>query len=452
MAEQEVQIVVELGWVDAGPPGWLLMHRCIRRSTGEFHEYWRADGVTALDLVTLRDDAARSSKWCAVLEGVRVDEIVIAVEPGPIVLRLRDVGSLESDAHEQAHATRTVALDEVTVRFTAREGRLTPCDATLRTADNGVAGPALRDALDTMDLDTREAGRDRPRRDDFSRDERLPAPRIVLRDVRGAQIGDYNVQINRFVARNENVLLNFDRVLKRVDVCTAIQRLQRDPSDSVRRKDLERVLRDGGWSFFSKRQVLEARSEGRRDLLRGLVTFESRGLQIGNHGEQRNTFYYTVRSPDATGLVRGDRAVARALTFYLCPRADSDGDVNMFRGVLEQSISRLPIRWDGDRLQQFRAPRPGETLRVSRVAAVSIGESREVRSTDEVDIRVADWTVRRPFPFGRLGRPTGRDIEDPPETKRTRDAEDPDDELSRGNRLDRHSDRGPDSDFGRGTR
>jgi hypothetical protein len=276
------------------------------------------------------------------------------------------------------------------------------------------------------------------------------APRIILRDVRGAQIGDYNVQINRFVARNDNLSLDFDRVLDREDVRTAIRRLQRDPNNSACRKELEQKLSKDGWHFFSKRQVLEARSEGQQNFLRGLVTFESRGLQIGNHGEQRNTFFYTVRSPDAAHLVKGDRVVARALTVYLCPRGDSEGDFTVLRGVLERSITALAVRWDRDRLQQFRAPRPGETLRVDRADAVSIGEFREVRSTEEVTVRVADRRPRRSLPNRGLGPLTARGIEDTSQIKRTRDAGDTEEELNRSNRQDRHTDRGPDSGFSRG--
>ncbi|MBL7253264.1 hypothetical protein [Paractinoplanes lichenicola] len=374
-----------------------------------------------------------------------VESITIATEPRPVVLRLRDVDAVTRDAYEQERANRTVALDDVTVRFTVREGRLTVQDATLRTADHSVAAPALRDALDSVDVETRTPDRDLRQRRTADRTEQLAAPRIILRDVRGVQIGDHNVQINRFIARNEELSLDFEEVLRRTDVRVAIRSLQRDPSDNDRRKDLERVLRDNGWSFFPKRQFLEARSEGERGLLRGLVSFESRGLQIGDGGEQRNTFVYRAWSPDAAELLRGDRDVARALTVYLCPRTDGDRDFEVLRGVLERSISELPIRWDRDRLVQYRAPRAGETVRVERADAVSIGDFRSVRSTEERDIRIARRRTAIPKPTRDL--PDEDEGRKAPSVERTRDAED---DVDIRQRQDWRADRDDDFGFDRG--
>ncbi|MEU7972455.1 hypothetical protein AB0B48_10475 [Micromonospora sp. NPDC049089] len=52
-----------------------------------------------------------------------------------------------------------------------------------------------------------------------------------------------------------------------------------------------------------------------------LIVDDVRGVQVGNHGTQRNTFRYTVmEEPRAAALLREDFDLALALAGCLCPR------------------------------------------------------------------------------------------------------------------------------------
>jgi hypothetical protein len=117
--EQTIEVFVTLGWVQAGPPGWLLLHRRTRRATGGCHEYWRSNGITALDLLTLRHHAPQATRWRALLEGLRVEQITIPARPDVRLHLLAGASAADRRAATQRQAAWRVA-DHLALAVPAR--------------------------------------------------------------------------------------------------------------------------------------------------------------------------------------------------------------------------------------------------------------------------------------------------------------------------------------------
>ncbi|MEK8106602.1 hypothetical protein NKG94_17590 [Micromonospora sp. M12] len=175
--------------------------------------------------------------------------------------------------------------------------------------------------------------------------------------MRGAQIGNHNRQSNRFVVHRPDRAIDFGDVLDRENVHQAIRRLSERPGDRGLRDDLVTALRrTTGGRVDSRPMVLTARvgEPGFWESL--LIVDDVRGMQVGNHGTQRNTFRYTVMDePRAAALLRENPGLARALADCLCPR-DGRGDVNAVARRLDTHLRSLPVEVDRDRGMAIGTP------------------------------------------------------------------------------------------------
>jgi hypothetical protein len=142
-------------------------------------------------------------------------------------------------------------------------------------------------------------------------------------------------------------------------------------------------------------------------------------VQIGDYGKQENTFFYTLRSPDAADLLHQDQNLARAVADYLCPQGHAQGNFTVLRGALEESLTKLPVEWDRLRLLQFPPPEPGETLRISRADAVTVGRALHVSSSEVVDFQIAPNTERSLDDVRKASRAASADIDPIEQTSQT---------------------------------
>jgi hypothetical protein len=224
--------------------------------------------------------------------------------------------------------------------------------------------------------------------------ERARLARIEFEDVRGAQVGDHVVQVNTFVVRPRETKLDFAEVLRRPDVVRAMRELQEHPGDTARRVALvEALSADTGWSIWSRPVTLDVGAPQRNgfgELLRGLLAFDVRGLQVGDHTRQTNRFVYTVPSlPTATDLLRDNSRLAVALADYLCPPSGVTPDVAQLQQRLAGTVTELPIAWHDGRLRNLHVYPPGDcdAVKIRHTDGVVVGNHVRQEVTEVVELR-----------------------------------------------------------------
>jgi hypothetical protein len=395
MSGTRTNIDVLLWWLPADGSSLLLMQR---RFLGT-DEFWISGQIDVPDLAILRTDPQTATALKRLLLGLHLPEL-----HAPIAFRRA--------GREAAQAVRQGAphpLVAATLGYSDEQGVVVPKDGRLSVARGEPGASALatafREALDAAGLSRSERVAEdiEPRVRVFERGRLVAelradvAGRVDLDDVRGYQIGDRNIQVNRFVAETRNTTVSFDEILRRDDVQAATRALLEDPeNESLRTKLVDRI-RDHGWTFRTEEVTISARCKD-RGLLADMMAFDTRGAQIGDHNTQRNTFVYTVeRGPDMTKLVRQNARVAEEFADYLCPRSGQDRDLGTLRAEVDRAVRELGVTWNRDR--SVRAPLPrGVDLHITRVDGASIGRSRiehheEVRGT--VNIDRFDRTLRK---------------------------------------------------------
>ncbi len=136
---------------------------------------------------------------------------------------------------------------------------------------------------------------------------------------------------------------------------------------------------------------------------------DTRGVQIGDHNTQRNTFRYTVTdSPRVSALLRQDLDLARDLADYLCPAAGDVGDLTTLRSQVDRSLSGLGIKLDRNADQQLRAPLPGNKPRIFRTDGLTVGDHNVQSSTREVRLTVRRLRLPDPTELSRASPATER--------------------------------------------
>lgn len=225
-------------------------------------------------------------------------------------------------------------------------------------------------------------------------------PSVELVGVRGAQIGDHNRQINRYVVRSDRLDLDFGAVLRRPGVVAAVDRLRADPADRALRDDVVRALAATGWFIDASPLVITA-GEPALGFLERILLFvapPTQAVQVGNHGRQENTFSYVVTdAPDAARMLAARPGLARELADHVCPPGDADqtcppggtpvAPYRLERALLAE-LEHLPVRWSDDRARavQHETPVGPESLRVENTDGVTIGDENSMHVEQVVDI------------------------------------------------------------------
>ncbi|MDG4810987.1 hypothetical protein O7634_29870 [Micromonospora sp. WMMD1120] len=393
----------------------LLIHRRMRTDEGgRLDEFWISDWVDPLRIASVgAEDDDDTGDWHGLLLGLDLPTVTFRAAPTPIVLTRGE--------RERFAGSRPVPLLRAEARLDDSGIVLDAIHADLRFNRDEplVVGflRAVRDTIDGLDLSIQRAadvtGRSvgpgqpvadpeavrphpaRPRRtrtDGFTVANELDAWVVELRDVRGAQIGNHNRQINRFVVHRPDRAIDFRDVLDRENVQRAIRRLSEQRDDRGLRDDLVAALRGatGGW-VAEKPLALTARVREPGFWESLLFVDDVRGVQVGDHGTQRNTFRYTVMDePRAAALLRESPGLARALADCLCPR-DGRGDVNAVTRTLDTHLRSLPVEVDRHRGVAVGTPGRGEHLRIIRTDGVTVGVGNAIRNDEQ-------------FEFARLAR------------------------------------------------
>ncbi len=430
---------VRLSWLpypESPTAGRLLAHRSVAAPAAPaVDEFWISDEVDAHDVRALRD-AGTMFAWRRLLWGQAVLYL-----PGSVLLRPMvpaDLGELNARLARRPWRP----LFEISAAV-VDDGSGPRCDAVdVAAAPRDVLSHALRPLLEpALDELVADATADPVRLDvPPEPDLRTAIHRhLELHDVNGVQVGDHNLQINRFVMRAPEVRLDFMAVLQRADVRRAVAELQNEPTNEALRQRLVDTLAGAGWAVESRPVHLAAggvHRPGFLDLLGRLLLFDVgsdvRGLQIGDHNVQRNTFVYGVTSPGGAELLHARPDLARALVDYLCPSELAAPTLATLQRTFLKEIAALPVEWtDGrHRAVQLGPPGPLDVLTVNRTDGLTVGHGNRMRSTQHVEVgraRIAAprppsvrEPVRRPARHGQVAEPVRRPVEVPAPTEPSR--------------------------------
>lgn len=394
------EILVWLYWVPTGDRGRFLAHRRMPRSSGgaELHEFWQSDELAEFTAATLDPNARSTTDWQRLLRGLRVQTITLAAAPEPIMLRRLDRTSMHTTAPQVDVAS---ALAEVSIRTSTMGNVVETRGGWIRGSGRepvalGVL-PLLRKTLADLQLAPRPADPasvgavNHPRRFEPSDDLQASLRQAIhLHDVRGVQVGNYNLQVNRFVVRGPDLRLDFEAVLRTGYVKEAMSALMADPANESLRNNLINALRGPtAWQITPEPLVLSARAE-RPSFFEGLLAFDVYGMQEGDGSTQRNTFVYkVVNSPNAADLLRNDHDLARSLADYLCPPDRGADSPDALSRLINEKLKSLPPEVDRNQGNMLEPPKPGGELRVFRTDGATIGKHNKIRSVQEVNVHAS---------------------------------------------------------------
>ncbi|GIJ46255.1 hypothetical protein Val02_31410 [Virgisporangium aliadipatigenens] len=412
---------VDLVWLPhatAGPEaGWLLLRRVVTPSrSGDGSavladaractEFWISE---LIDEEVLADPPplAPVSSWPALLRGEYVDFVE---SPVPLYLMRRAELDLASTPRPLLEAGLAVRVTDGQARVVAARVGLVagdPLTHHVRETFCERLGLARRDTADA------------PPPLDESRWAADLAGQLRLVGTRGVQIGDHNVQVNRFVADAPNVHLDFTRVLERHDVRDALRQLQAAPGDYTRRRELVRALAGHGWFFRAEPVTLRIGPDGSfLRLLADLLLFDVRGLRVGSHGRQVNRFVSVVTdTPGAAELLRGNDRLARLLTECVCPSPGSHLNVADLSSEALRAFHGLTPEWRDGRTRNLNE-RPGTTRVFRFVDGLMVGEHNRQEVSHEVRAHALSvFAPRTPPPPAHQKRRTERQVEREPEAQ-----------------------------------
>jgi hypothetical protein len=246
----------------------------------------------------------------------------------------------------------------------------------------GLQLVSRRQGADSVDRDPERVGRRDP-------------GRVVLRGVRGVQVGDRNLQVDEYRVK-VNARVDLNEALQRGAVVRSLQALSRDPDDAGLRGAAVRALRSagrpGGRTSFD---LSSMRLEGG-----GLFVLRNQGVQYGDGNRQRNTFAYVV-SPDlsATQLLAGNADLARALVDTVCPPEATSGrghELQPRLGAAVDSARASIARPARAHALSFAAPATGGVLRVDQADGVQVGVGNKQRIEHDFTRGRSDVTGIRP--------------------------------------------------------
>jgi hypothetical protein len=412
-------VIVQLYWIPSGLTGRLVV---LRRMTGPgTKEFWASDPVSELRVATIDPAAQPEGDWHRLLIGLLLPELTVVSAHGPIVLRAQTDGDLSATPHVQAPLLAGAALHFQQIGPAAQVGgaRVVAPDGQLATLP---FVQILRRALSYADMAPAPAPPVGERPATPALWQELHQAMVGLEDVRGAQIGDHNVQINRFVVRGPADPGDLGRLLRDPRVQDAQKAVLAAPAAPGPRAALVATLQNlaGGWNVTAAPLVLSAESQP-PGLLERLLTFDVQGVQLGNGNTQHNSFqYYVTDVPAVDQLLSKNPALAKTLAAFLCPETGQVGNLDPFRSQLATSLQGLQVNLDGRLTSvELAAPEPGSELLVRGVDGLTVGTGNITKTQIQsvLDIRWPHrwWTtpcrVRRRHPNParrRLPTCTGR--------------------------------------------
>ena len=376
------EIVVTLYWVREDAEGRLVARRRMRG----LDEFWASGKVAEYRMATVDADAQSTAGWRELLAGLRLPEFTVTSSRGPVALRLLDTAGLRTTRAGEGSGQQASLLARASMLFTDAGGVQLARRGHLRASSRELVAspllPVLRQAMREAGMTAAAGppGEVRARAAEPSLWQGLDAA-IQLSEVRGAQIGDHNLQINRFFVRGPAQRVDFEPVLLDARVRDAQMALLADPANAALRADLVAALRAyaTAWTITADPLVLSAETKP-PGFLERLLTFSVQGVQEGNWNTQRNSFEcYATDVPAVDRLLHQDRALATALADYLCPATGRIGDLGAFHKQLNTSMREVPVEVASPHGVKLPSPGPGGRLFVQGVDGLTIGERNRVR-------------------------------------------------------------------------
>jgi hypothetical protein len=374
--------------------GQVVLHRTVDSDgAGPVSEFWISPVLDPLELLGSQWSFS-AAKWSRLVYGLPVRDID---GPAPLLAADRTALAALGQRLSRPESARDRPLLKLHARARASNRSRSVTSARLVRADADVLshafGSPLRQTLHRLQLsatDREPATAPMPGRD--AEPTAATLDRIRFEDVRGAQVGDHTVQVNRFIARAARTEVDFDSVLRRDSVVCAAQRLQQNPADPALRASLVSAIADRDWLCWARPVRIDVRApqrSGFMQLLRGLLVLDVRGLQVGDHTRQVNEFVYVPSLPAGCDLLREHPQLARALADQICPRSPAVRDAAQLQGQLRETLAALPVAWRDGRIHNLHAYPPGEfeALQIRRADGVAIGHHirQETSTTIELD-------------------------------------------------------------------
>ncbi|GAB2604623.1 hypothetical protein Aab01nite_78340 [Paractinoplanes abujensis] len=403
----------------------IVLHRSLNGWGARLDEFWISALVSELNLVDVEPCLQNSPAWTELLLGLRVDVVEVGSEPRRLILkRCRkngDVAAILGDVEESTTALLVVSAEHGDDNGVVRPA-FSDLDLSRRDALTGNFLPVLRAAVEQLGLVRALQSRPEPASPREYTIGRRTVPRlspaadatpgmilqrpgqallaqIRFQDVRGAQVGHHNVQVNRFIVERRDRPLNFGQVLDDPKVREAMAALLAEPRNDVLRGRLIAAL--GHVSEADVRSdplVLQAGYEG-PGFWERLLAFDAQGLQVGDYNKQHNTFRYVVTGePSAAALLHHNPRLAMVITDYLCPRKGRAG-LGDVRQTIVEALNALPS--DVGRALGTSFKSPGKSLLIARSDGVTVGENNRMKNSFEQRTRAGTATVRG------LDRPVG---------------------------------------------
>jgi hypothetical protein len=209
-------------------------------------------------------------------------------------------------------------------------------------------------------------------------DRRLRLAQIHLAGARGVQIGDHNLQVDRYHVQ-VNASVDLASALRQGRVVRALCALMAAPQRSDLRVRAVGALTDPVWSGPGRTSFdLSAARTVDDSWWDWLLILRPQGVQIGDHSQQTNTFAYVI-SPTIEGavLLAGEPSLAAALVDVICPPVPGSDDKAALAARMHDAVRAIGVDLDygGTRALSRPAPVAGELLTLNRVDGAAVGSN-----------------------------------------------------------------------------
>jgi hypothetical protein len=205
--------------------------------------------------------------------------------------------------------------------------------------------------------------------------------RVVLMGVTGAQLGEGNHQLTVFVREVKDPQIDFEKLTKNPDVATKLADLSADPTDADARQaavdaltSVQRQATD--WTTVYSGTGSAILGSGAPKLDGTVAIARSRSVQVGDYNYQENSIQHTVSLRIAANVLLQNPDVVNGLIDIACAPGDADAMARFQRainGTIESDLANSAVSRRGHGTVH-RPPKAGKTLRISNMAAVSVGK------------------------------------------------------------------------------
>jgi hypothetical protein len=278
------------------------------------------------------------------------------------------------------------------------------------------------DPAAAADLNAETRSRETPEVSILVRDRWHDLPEWTWVDPGGSgsvEVGDTIWQVHRFSVTVESSI-DFDEVLRRIEIHDAFRQLAEDPDDLARRRAVVMALTAGQhWPFLGRStfglSTMRITTAGRGSVVAGLFVLHNQALPAGGAGEARDDLsYLVVPTTAANRLVQNDPDRLRALVDQFDPDISEPGDGQELHRRLAAAVATLAPK--------EAALSPGTVPSQEAVFRIQQTDQRYVVSVARVDRVQFSDQIAAGFP---IGTPFEQVTPTPPPLPITAETDDP---------------------------